>query len=150
MVGLELLRLSSRLQMEWLWPLTMFSAYLQTSVRHLSVVLQLVTDLSSLATVISQQTSISYFNRILTNQLSRLLNDTSAMTLFLPEDSAWDVLHPVERLYLESDFASDDLHKILEMHAVVKDGVTWSDSFEGDLNRKQLMLLYLIFHSLLG
>jgi solute carrier family 25 (mitochondrial carnitine/acylcarnitine transporter), member 20/29 len=52
------------------------------------------------------------------------------MTLFLPIDEAWNTLDPYERLYLESEFAADDLNKILNMHAVVEDRVKWSDSFE--------------------
>lgn len=42
------------------------------------------------------------------------------------------MLHPLERLYLESEFASDDLTRIFNMHAVLlKDRkVKWSDSFE--------------------
>jgi solute carrier family 25 (mitochondrial carnitine/acylcarnitine transporter), member 20/29 len=86
--------------------------------------------------VITQQGSLSYFKRIMTDKLAQLLNDTSAMTLFLPVDSAWETLDPIERLYLESDFASDDLHKILELHAVVQEGVTWSESFEDGLQCK--------------
>lgn len=57
------------------------------------------------------------------------LNSTSELTLFLPVDDAWNQLDPIERLYLESEFATDDLTRILDMHAVVEDHVTWSDSF---------------------
>lgn len=70
----------------------------------------------------------------MTPQIAQFLNNTAAMTLFLPVDSAWDSLHPVERLYLESEFAADDLNKILRLHAVLKKDVSWSDSFAPDLN----------------
>jgi solute carrier family 25 carnitine/acylcarnitine transporter 20/29 len=96
---------------------------------------------SSPASVIAQQDSLSYLKNIMTDQLSQLLNDTSAMTLFLPVNSAWDTLDSMERLYLESEYASDDLHKILAMHAVVQDDVAWSDSFEKDLKRESDLLL---------
>lgn len=49
-------------------------------------------------------------------------------------DEAWNSLDPYERLYLESEFAGDDLNRILNMHAVVQDTVNWSDSFETGLN----------------
>jgi len=82
-----------------------------------------------IATVVSQQPSVSYFNKVLTAEISELLNTTTELTLFLPVDSAWAALDPLERLYLESEFATDDLTRILNMHAVVEKGVRWSDSF---------------------
>lgn len=97
-----------------------------------------MSSLVAVATVITQQTSLSYVKKIMTKELSQLLNETSAMTLFLPTDEAWKDLHPLERRYLESKFASDDLFRILELHAVAQEGVVWSQSFEEDLNRKYL------------
>jgi solute carrier family 25 (mitochondrial carnitine/acylcarnitine transporter), member 20/29 len=88
-----------------------------------------------LASVIKQHSELSYFHRIMDKQLKKVLNETEAMTLFLPVDSAWDTLHPLERVYLESEFASDDLQKILSFHAVVEDGVHWSDSFQSSSKR---------------
>ena len=69
------------------------------------------------------------------------LNSTSGLTLFLPVDEAWDALNRVERLYLESDFAADDLNLILDMHAVVQDQVNWSEKFNPALNREILYCL---------
>jgi solute carrier family 25 (mitochondrial carnitine/acylcarnitine transporter), member 20/29 len=69
------------------------------------------------------------------------LNSTSTLTLFLPVDEAWNVLDRVERLYLESGFATDDLNRILDMHAVVQDDVYWSASFDPALQRKTLRRL---------
>ncbi|PPQ67086.1 hypothetical protein CVT25_005687 [Psilocybe cyanescens] len=83
-----------------------------------------------LATVISQHPSISYFQKISTAEILGRLNATSEMTLFLPLNEAWNELHPIERLYLESEFASEDLNRILDMHAVIDDHVSWSESFE--------------------
>jgi Fasciclin domain len=62
------------------------------------------------------------------------LNETAELTLFVPVDSAWNALHPIEKLYLESGFAADDLIRIFEMHAVVQHGVKWSDSFNPAIN----------------
>jgi solute carrier family 25 carnitine/acylcarnitine transporter 20/29 len=62
------------------------------------------------------------------------LNTTSGLTLFLPTDPAWNALHPLEKLFLESEYATDDLIRILEMHAVIEKGVKWSDSFGTGIN----------------
>jgi solute carrier family 25 carnitine/acylcarnitine transporter 20/29 len=72
----------------------------------------------------------------LTPEITKVPNSTAELTIFLPVDSAWDELESLERLYLESEFATDDLHRILNMHAVVDKTVTWSDSFDPAVNRK--------------
>ncbi|XP_006454654.1 hypothetical protein AGABI2DRAFT_198050 [Agaricus bisporus var. bisporus H97] len=87
-----------------------------------------------LATVVSAQQSLSYFRRIVTPHVIKFLNSTSELTLFLPVDNAWDQLNKYERIYLESEFASDDLSRIFNMHAVAKTGVKWSDSFTPGIN----------------
>ncbi|KAF8078771.1 hypothetical protein FPV67DRAFT_1558000 [Lyophyllum atratum] len=84
---------------------------------------------SDLAHLVSQQPSVSYFHKVLTPEITKVLTSTSELTLFLPVDDAWEALDPYERLYLESEYATDDLHRILNMHAVVEDGVRYSDSF---------------------
>ena len=65
------------------------------------------------------------------------MNSTPTLTVFLPVDDAWEALPPYERLYLESEFATDDLKRILNMHSVLLEEkeVKWSDSFEKPLNR---------------
>jgi solute carrier family 25 carnitine/acylcarnitine transporter 20/29 len=68
--------------------------------------------------------------------MQKTLNSTSELTLFLPVDEAWSALDQYERLYLESEFATDDLIRIVNMHAVVSKSVEWSDSFEPALNRE--------------
>lgn len=88
------------------------------------------------AAVIPKYSSLSYFNRIKNNEIDRELDDLSGLTLFLPIDSAWDSLHPIERLYLESEFATDDLLKILHGHAVEAGNVVWSESFDPGVKRK--------------
>ena len=88
------------------------------------------------ATVIPKHPSLSYFNRIKNAEVDQELETLSELTVFLPVDSAWDSLDPIERLYLESKFASDDLLKILYGHAVGENGVFWSESFEPGVQRE--------------
>ena len=88
------------------------------------------------ATVALQQPSLSYFKKIITPDIISFLNSTSELTIFLPVDTAWSVLTDIERKYLESKFATDDIQQILNMHAVVTKGVHWSDSFKPASNRK--------------
>ncbi|KAJ3550290.1 hypothetical protein NMY22_g563 [Coprinellus aureogranulatus] len=83
-----------------------------------------------LAQVIQRHPSVSYFNKILGSEGVSKLNSTANLTLFLPVDRAWEQLDPYERLYLESEFAADDLRRILNMHAVVMDHVEWSETFK--------------------
>ena len=85
---------------------------------------------------------MSYFQRILTPEVKDRLANTSELTLFVPVDSAFDALPEYERLYLESDFATDDLLQIFEMHAVVQDRVTYSESFDPAVNRGSFLVSY--------
>jgi solute carrier family 25 carnitine/acylcarnitine transporter 20/29 len=85
--------------------------------------------------IISKYSPLSYFNRIKNSEIDLELDTRSGLTVFLPVDSAWDSLHPIERLYLESEFAADDLLKILKWHAVEQRDVIWSESFDPGVNR---------------
>ena len=91
-----------------------------------------------IAVAVSQQHSISYFYKLMTLDFMARLNSTSGLTLFVPVDEAWNALDRMERLYLESEFATDDLNRILDMHAVLQDHVYWSESFNPSLNREIL------------
>ena len=93
-----------------------------------------------LASTIPKNPSLSYFSRIKNTQVDRELDDLSGLTVFLPIDSAWDSLHPIERLYLESEFSADDLIEILHGHAVAERDVFWSESFDPGVNRKFSLL----------
>ncbi|KAF8512147.1 FAS1 domain-containing protein [Hysterangium stoloniferum] len=84
----------------------------------------------NLSHILLQHASLSYFQRILSDSVKHELANTSALTLFLPQDSAWDGLHEVEKLYLESDFAEDDVRKIVKMHSVLKHRVQYLDTFK--------------------
>ncbi|TFK36860.1 carnitine/acyl carnitine carrier [Crucibulum laeve] len=88
----------------------------------------------SLSKIVSREASVSYFHKILTPTIRKLLNETPELTLFLPVDEAWKALDPYERLYLESEYASDDLVRILDMHAVVEKRVRYAESFQPALN----------------
>lgn len=90
----------------------------------------------------SQHSSTSYFDRVLTPAIKALLNSTSELTLFLPVNDAWESLPSLERLYLESEFATDDLNLILNAHAVREKKVKWSDSFNPEAKRKALDLFF--------
>ncbi|KAF9479727.1 carnitine/acyl carnitine carrier [Pholiota conissans] len=95
---------------------------------------QVIEPPPDLATIISRQPHLSYFYKIMTPDVLERLNSSSAITLFLPIDAAWKALDPIERLYLESEFASDVLQKIFGLHAVAQKHVTWSDSFTPGLD----------------
>ncbi|KAF8140397.1 hypothetical protein EV363DRAFT_1393305 [Boletus edulis] len=83
-----------------------------------------------LMTVVGGLESLSYFQKVLTPEIELFLNSTPELTLFMPLDSAWESLDALERLYLESGFAADDLRRILDMHVVSEPGVRWSESFK--------------------
>jgi len=93
-----------------------------------------------LADVVSTHPSTSYFRKILTPAVMNRLNETVGLTIFVPVDSAWNALHPIEKLYLESEFAAEDLIRVFEMHAVVQHGVKWSESFQPAINCQSLPL----------
>ena len=86
--------------------------------------------------MISRHSPLSYFNLIKTSEIDLELEALAGLTVFLPENSAWDSLHPIERLYLESNFSTDDLLKILRGHAVAEKEVIWSESFDPGVNRR--------------
>ncbi|KAG2154689.1 hypothetical protein DEU56DRAFT_725712 [Suillus clintonianus] len=84
--------------------------------------------------VLAREPSLSYFQKILTPSILNAINSTSELTLFMPVDSAWQALDSIERLYLESQFAADDLLRILNMHAVVEKSVRWFSTFNSTAN----------------
>ena len=91
---------------------------------------------SGAATVVSRHPGLSYLHRILTPELTSFLNSTPTLTLFLPVDDAWAALPPLERLWLESEFAADDIARIVNMHTVLLEGeVKWSKSLREAVNR---------------
>ncbi|KIM19356.1 hypothetical protein M408DRAFT_31302, partial [Serendipita vermifera MAFF 305830] len=82
----------------------------------------------SLAAIIKDTPELSYLVNVLPEAQMQSLEKDPGLTVFLPEDDAWGVLHPVIRLYLESPFARGDLKWIVGMH--VADGkLGYSDRF---------------------
>ncbi|PPQ62991.1 hypothetical protein CVT24_006097 [Panaeolus cyanescens] len=88
----------------------------------------------NLATLVSQHERLAYFRKIMPPALLESINSSSAMTLFLPVDEAWQQLHPIERLYLESEFSANDVHRILDMHALLDNRVLWTDALSPGSN----------------
>lgn len=76
--------------------------------------------------------------------------------MFLPVDAAWEALPYYERLYLESKYATDDLTRIVNMHAVASKKVHYADSFSSGLkcelvvSRKDSELTYLTVTTIEG
>jgi solute carrier family 25 carnitine/acylcarnitine transporter 20/29 len=89
----------------------------------------------SLGEIIRNTPSLSYLVNILPESQLQALEALPGLTVFLPEDNAWDILHPVIRLYLESPFSNGDLKWIVGMH--VADGkLGYTDRF-GDLTKSK-------------
>lgn len=86
------------------------------------------------STVIMSHPSLSYLKDVLTAEIIDFFNSTSKLTLFLPVDAAWEALPHYERLYLESKYATDDLTRIVNMHAVAAKSVKYSELFKSGLN----------------
>lgn len=91
------------------------------------------------ATLVAQHERLSYFRKIMPPDLLKAINASSAMTLFLPVDEAWQQLNHIERLYLESEFSANDVHRILDMHALLEDRVLWSDTLSPGSNCESLL-----------
>lgn len=102
---------------------------------HLTLPRCNISILHLLVTVAGNLESLSYFQKVLHPDIEQFLKSTPGLTLFMPLDSAWASLDPLERLYLESNFAADDLRRIVDMHVVSEPGVKWSDSFQSSTKR---------------
>ncbi|KAG8875440.1 hypothetical protein FRC20_003854 [Serendipita sp. 405] len=72
---------------------------------------------SSLANIIRGNPALSYLTNILPEAQMKALEITPGLTVFLPENKAWNRLPRVVRLYLESQFSNADLKWIVGMHA---------------------------------
>lgn len=94
----------------------------------------------SLAAIIKDTPALSYLANVLPEAQMQSLETDPGLTVFLPEDDAWDTLHPVIRMYLESPFAHGDLKWIVGMH--VADGkLGYSDRF-GEATRSKFHYLF--------
>ncbi len=86
---------------------------------------------------VANRPSMSVMSRLLPSALKDSLSNTPHLTLFFPVDEAWDALDPIERRYLESGFAENDMAKIVGLHAsgTGSDGhglVGWSETWNTD------------------
>ncbi|KZS95727.1 FAS1 domain-containing protein [Sistotremastrum niveocremeum HHB9708] len=80
----------------------------------------------NLAQVVAKHSSLSYIRSLLPTRLISKLSSNTELTLFLPTNDAWKELPDIERTYLESSYAEDDLESLLEMHTVETKKVQWS------------------------
>ncbi|KAJ1301644.1 hypothetical protein OPQ81_008887 [Rhizoctonia solani] len=72
-----------------------------------------------LAHVVRHHPNLKTLARYLTPAIERTLADTPHLTLFVPDDKAWDALKPMEKLWLDSGYAEQDLMDIFARHATV-------------------------------
>ncbi|QRV97452.1 carnitine/acyl carnitine carrier protein [Ceratobasidium sp. AG-Ba] len=73
----------------------------------------------NLARVVRHHPKLQTLSRYITSDIERTLANTPHLTLFVPDDSAWDALKPMERLWLDSGYADRDLMDIFARHATV-------------------------------
>ncbi|KAG8701744.1 hypothetical protein FRC09_005159, partial [Ceratobasidium sp. 395] len=92
-----------------------------------SEVLKLPRDL---AHTIQHHPKLRTLSRYVTPEIEQTLASSPHLTLFVPDDSAWDALKPMERLWLDSGYADRDLMDIFARHATIgeKPHETFSDS----------------------
>jgi solute carrier family 25 carnitine/acylcarnitine transporter 20/29 len=64
----------------------------------------------------ADQNSLSKFAGLLDDKLWKTMHEGSHITLFAPQDKAFDVLEPLEWKYLQSGFAADDILEIANNH----------------------------------
>ncbi|KAG8951775.1 hypothetical protein FRC03_012378 [Tulasnella sp. 419] len=91
----------------------------------------------SLAEEVARNPKLSIISRLLPKSLNDTLQNTPHLTLFFPTDNAWDALDPIERRYLESGFAENDLAKIVNLHASTAGSddhglVGWSETWSSN------------------
>ncbi|KDQ12075.1 hypothetical protein BOTBODRAFT_67731 [Botryobasidium botryosum FD-172 SS1] len=87
-----------------------------------------------LATVIWAHSKLQRFVGMITEKGRKRLAGEEHLTMFFPVDEAWDELDPLEKMYLESGFADEELLRLVGMHTSesgpdAKGGVGWSDTW---------------------
>ncbi|CUA69620.1 Dynein heavy chain 7, axonemal [Rhizoctonia solani] len=73
----------------------------------------------NLADVIRRHPNLKTLSRYITPAIQRTLTNTPHLTLFVPDDKAWDTLKPMEKLWLDSGYAEQDLMDIFSRHATM-------------------------------
>ncbi|KAG8762873.1 hypothetical protein FRC11_007417 [Ceratobasidium sp. 423] len=87
----------------------------------------------NLAHVIGQHPNLKTLARYLTPAIERTLADTPHLTLFVPDDKAWDALKPMEKLWLDSGYAEQDLMDIFARHATAGEKPHEENGFADDI-----------------
>lgn len=67
--------------------------------------------------IVERHKDLKTLARYITPTIKRTFENTPHLTLFVPADSAWEALKPMERLWLDSGFAERDLMDIFARHA---------------------------------
>ncbi|KAG8741886.1 hypothetical protein FRC10_002299 [Ceratobasidium sp. 414] len=103
----------------------------------------------NLAHIIQHHPRLKTLARYITPDIKQTLANTPHLTLFVPDDAAWDALQPMERLWLDSGYADRDLTDIFARHATIgekphetfDDGgikVGWSENWGSEIAYQSL------------
>ncbi|CAE6528829.1 unnamed protein product [Rhizoctonia solani] len=87
----------------------------------------------NLTHVIRNHPNLKTLARYLTPAIERTLADTPHLTLFVPDDKAWDALKPMEKLWLDSGYAEQDLMDIFARHATTGEKPHGESGFADDI-----------------
>ncbi|EUC63999.1 carnitine/acyl carnitine carrier protein, putative [Rhizoctonia solani AG-3 Rhs1AP] len=87
----------------------------------------------NLADVIRHHPSLKTLSQYITPTIERTLTNTPHLTLFVPDDKAWDVLKPMEKLWLDSGYAEQDLMDIFARHATTGEKPHEESGFADDV-----------------
>ncbi|CEL53914.1 hypothetical protein RSOLAG1IB_06696 [Rhizoctonia solani AG-1 IB] len=115
----------------------------------------------NLSHVVKHHPNLKTLSRYITPAIEQVLSDSPHLTLFVPDDKAWDALKPMEKLWLDSGFAERDLMDIFARHATTGEKphqdrdfaddikVGWSEHWGSDSSYQSLTdsTLQLVTHS---
>ncbi|KAH7334347.1 hypothetical protein B0J17DRAFT_708703 [Rhizoctonia solani] len=86
-----------------------------------------------LAHVVKHHPNLKTLSRYITPAIERTLTNTPHLTLFVPDDKAWDALKPMEKLWLDSGYAEQDLMDIFARHATTGEKPHEESNFADDV-----------------
>ncbi|KDN41489.1 hypothetical protein RSAG8_07439, partial [Rhizoctonia solani AG-8 WAC10335] len=87
----------------------------------------------NLVDVIRDHPKLKTLSRYITPTIERTLAKTPHLTLFVPDDKAWDALKPMEKLWLDSGYAERDLMDIFARHATTGEKPHEESGFADDI-----------------
>ncbi|CAE6520081.1 unnamed protein product [Rhizoctonia solani] len=87
----------------------------------------------NLVDVIRDHPKLKTLSRYITSTIERTLAKTPHLTLFVPDDKAWDALKPMEKLWLDSGYAERDLMDIFARHATTGEKPHEESGFADDI-----------------